>query len=223
MPVPYGGFIYGLVSVGITAAVVLSIGVKTGNLGASLRWVWPAVFLGFITAWFATGCFEVIFWNPIFRALRKKLLNSPVVTRIKLYEQALAIHETEQAEKRREHEEAERVRRENERQRRALLRQQQRQKIEHWQSLDGIGFERELAVLFRALGYRVESTPVSGDQGIDLILSKDGKLAVVQCKAHKNGVGPAVARDLLGSMVGHGAQYAVLARTGGSRGAFMSG
>ena len=216
-PEPLGCFIF----VGIIAAIVLSIGGRTGDWEAALRWGFvaalPSVFIVALTI----NRLKAIFLRPIGRARRNEFLSSPVVTRIKLYEQALAIYEAEQTDVRREQEETERVRRENERQRRALVRQQQRQKIEHWQSLDGIGFERELAVLFRALGYQVESTPVSGDQGIDLILRKDGKLAVVQCKAHKNGVGPAVARDLLGTMVGHGAQYAVLACTGGfSRGVY---
>ena len=61
----------------------------------------------------------------------------------------------------------------------------------------------------------VERTPTSGDQGVDLVLRKNGVTTVVQCKAHKNGVGPAVARELLGSMVAFGAKAAILACTGG--------
>ena len=220
-PVPLGCLILALIFVGTIAVVVMGIGGKTGDWNAASQWAYVAAIPSFFLAGFAANLLGAIFWRPIGRARRSEFLSSPVVAQIKLYEQALAIHEAEQAGARREQEESERVRRENERQRKARVRQQQRQKIDHWQSLDGIGFERELAALFRALGYRVESTPVSGDQGIDLILRKDGKLAVVQCKAHKNGVGPAVARNLLGSMVGYGAQSAVLACTGGfSRGVY---
>ena len=82
-------------------------------------------------------------------------------------------------------------------------------------SLGGREFEWELATLYRYLGYDVEATPTTGDQGIDLVLRKDGKTTVVQCKSHKSPVGPAVARELLGSMVAFGADDAILACTGG--------
>ncbi len=82
-------------------------------------------------------------------------------------------------------------------------------------SLGGIEFEEELGALFRQLGYRVERTPTSGDQGVDLILRKDGRTTVVQCKAHSSPVGPAIARELLGSMVAFRADDAILACTGG--------
>lgn len=82
-------------------------------------------------------------------------------------------------------------------------------------SLDGEQFEQELGALFRHLGFDVESTPKTGDQGIDLLLRKDGKTTVVQCKAHQSPVGPAIIRDLYGTMVAFGADNAVLACTGG--------
>ena len=62
----------------------------------------------------------------------------------------------------------------------------------------------------RALG-RAESTPVSGDGGVDLILKdKSGKKVVVQCKSYASPVGPAAARELYGSMMDFGADKAVL-------------
>ena len=85
----------------------------------------------------------------------------------------------------------------------------------HWMSLSGPEFERELGTLYKALGYIVQLTPTSGDQGIDLILQRDGKTSVVQCKSHKQPIGPAIARELYGSMVAFGADDAILACTGG--------
>ena len=68
-----------------------------------------------------------------------------------------------------------------------------------------------MAVLCKRLGYRVDSTPVSGDGGVDLILkNKSGEKVVVQCKAHKNPVGPAAARELYGSMMDFDALKAIL-------------
>ena len=64
----------------------------------------------------------------------------------------------------------------------------------------------------------MKSTPVVGDQGVDLILTKNGKTTVVQCKAHKSPVGASVVRDLFGSMHHFKAESAILACTGGFTG-----
>ena len=84
-----------------------------------------------------------------------------------------------------------------------------------WMSLSGREFEQELATLYRQQGYEVQSTPTSGDEGIDLIIRKNGEKTIVQCKSHKAPVGPAIVRELYGSMVASGADNAILACTGG--------
>ena len=164
---------------------------------------------------------NLIYW-AIVRFKRSRLMASPVASRIKLYEEAEAAYQAMQAEVERAQQEAERAQREAERRQREAERARheaemaRRRKIrEHWMSLSGPEFERELGTLFSHMGYRVESTPVSGDQGIDLILRKDGKTTVVQCKSHRKPVGPAVARELYGSMVASHADSAILACTGG--------
>ncbi len=86
---------------------------------------------------------------------------------------------------------------------------------DYWMSLSGTDFEKQLGYLFGHLGYHVRLTPKTGDQGIDLILRKDRKDTIVQCKSHKSRIGPAVARELFGSMVHYGADGAILACTGG--------
>ena len=147
---------------------------------------------------------------------RARLLKSPVVaSRVKRYEHALTVY---WAAKTKVEEEAERVRREAERAqwaREEAERARRRTLVEYWMSLSGLEFELEMANLYARLGYRVESTPTSGDQGIDLVLRKDGRTTVVQCKSHKSPVGPAVVRELFGSMVASGANGAILACTGG--------
>ena len=60
-------------------------------------------------------------------------------------------------------------------------------------------------------GYEVSKTPPSGDEGIDLILKKNGKTTVVQCKAHNKKVSQEVARDLYGSMMHFKANNSILA------------
>jgi hypothetical protein len=91
----------------------------------------------------------------------------------------------------------------------------QRKLADHWLGLGGIEFERELGGLYRELGYDVKTTPVTGDQGIDLILKKNGLTTIVQCKSHQQPVGPAIAREIYGALVSSGADNAILACTSG--------
>ncbi|RJS84478.1 restriction endonuclease [Methanophagales archaeon] len=62
----------------------------------------------------------------------------------------------------------------------------QKQKIEigDFTQLNGYEFEEYLKNLFELLGYTAVQTPSSGDQGADLILSKDDEKIVVQAKKY---------------------------------------
>lgn len=53
------------------------------------------------------------------------------------------------------------------------------------------------------------------DKGIDIKLTKDGKNMIVQCKAHKNPIGPSVVRELYGTLVSSKADEAILASISG--------
>jgi len=86
-----------------------------------------------------------------------------------------------------------------------------KQKEEYWRSLSGIGFENELGKLFSLMGYNVNFTPRTGDGGVDLFLRKDGKLTVVQCKAHNKRIPIGVARELSASMKDFQADNAIIA------------
>ena len=111
--------------------------------------------------------------------------------------------------------EAERVRLEEERAREEARREALRKREEYWNGLSGLEFEKELGTLCERRGYKVSFTPISGDEGVDLILQKNGKTTVVQCKRHKSPTGPAVVRELFGSMTAFRADNAILACTGG--------
>lgn len=57
-------------------------------------------------------------------------------------------------------------------------------------SMEGHAFEEFVADLLRKLGYeRVKVTPGSGDQGVDVIASKDGKKYAIQCKRYSQKLG----------------------------------
>lgn len=92
----------------------------------------------------------------------------------------------------------------------AIRRYEYRQQS-YWKSLKGTKFERALARLYTKMGYSVSQTKGSGDEGIDLILSKEGKKTAVQCKGHKKSIGVSAVRDLYGAMMHFGADSAILA------------
>jgi restriction endonuclease Mrr len=156
------------------------------------------------------------------RYKKARLLQSPAVSRIKLYEEAEAVYqaakeaeETRRLEAERQRKEIERHEREAERARQEALRAQQRKREQYWESLGGIEFEQELGKLFMARGYHMQSTPRTGDEGVDLVVTKNGKTTVVQCKAQKARAGQPVVRDLYGSVFHFRADKAILACTGG--------
>ncbi len=82
------------------------------------------------------------------------------------------------------------------------------------QRMEPTEFEEFVATLFRGMGYRVESTRASGDEGVDLRLRRGRHTAVVQCKRYQGSVGQPVVRDLYGTMLHVGADEAYLVTTG---------
>ncbi len=63
-----------------------------------------------------------------------------------------------------------------------------------------IEFEHVTAEIFRQLGFEARVTPASGDEGLDIILSKNGVKAGVQCKQYKKPVGPELIREFAGAL-----------------------
>ena len=92
---------------------------------------------------------------------------------------------------------------------------QQLQDKTYWESLDGHQFEDAVASLYRKQGYHAVVSKAGGDGGIDIVLTKDNRRIAVQCKAHNKPVGPAVARDLYGTMTGQGYKEGILVSTHG--------
>ena len=70
-------------------------------------------------------------------------------------------------------------------------------KVDELDQLGGKQFEEYLAGLFRVQGYAAELTPVSGDYGADLILTKDGRRIAVQSKRHAGSVGVQAVQEAL--------------------------
>jgi HJR/Mrr/RecB family endonuclease len=55
--------------------------------------------------------------------------------------------------------------------------------------MNGLEFEKFIAELFNKMGYDSEITKASGDQGIDVIASKNGNKIGIQAKCYSNSVG----------------------------------
>lgn len=61
-------------------------------------------------------------------------------------------------------------------------------------------FERMVGRLFESMGYDVTATKQTGDQGVDLRLTREGEVAIAQCKRYSGTVGQPAIRDFYGTM-----------------------
>jgi restriction system protein len=79
-------------------------------------------------------------------------------------------------------------------------------------------FERLIAYLFTKMGYKAETTPLSGDGGVDIIAYDDrpliGGKIIIQAKLYSHTVAPDAVRALYGIMQDQGATKGILVTTG---------
>lgn len=85
----------------------------------------------------------------------------------------------------------------------------------HWQSLTWREFEIEVADLFRRLRFSVDHTGGAGDQGVDIVATQGNTKLLIQCKKHGTPVGPAVIRELVGTLVLQKSERGVLISSSG--------
>lgn len=75
------------------------------------------------------------------------------------------------------------------------------QRVSSLSSLTPTEFEEYVAQMFAEMGYEsIELTPPSNDQGVDIIMHKEGKKYVVQCKKQKGIVGSPAIQTFLGAL-----------------------
>lgn len=67
--------------------------------------------------------------------------------------------------------------------------------------MEGVLFEKFLGELYENMGYSVEYTPATGDQGIDLLCRKDGRLIGVQAKRYSKNVSNSAVQEAMGGKV----------------------
>ena len=78
-------------------------------------------------------------------------------------------------------------------------------------SLSGTDFENFLCELFEKLGYNVKTTKASHDYGADLLISKSGRLSIVQAKCYSKAVGIKAVQEIIGAKNHYGADEAIVA------------
>ena len=69
-------------------------------------------------------------------------------------------------------------------------------RIEDVDKMDGISFEKFLAALYGTFGYDVSLTRVTGDYGVDLILTKEEEKIIAQAKCYKNKVSLSAVQEI---------------------------
>jgi len=82
-------------------------------------------------------------------------------------------------------------------------------------SLEGVEYEAECAKVLSNAGYTVESTPVSGDFGVDLLARKNGLTYAIQCKCHGMPVGVGAVQEVAAGLVHYVADCAVVVALSG--------
>ncbi|HEY0984472.1 restriction endonuclease [Schlesneria sp.] len=66
---------------------------------------------------------------------------------------------------------------------------------EDWRAMRSVQLEDFLARVFTELGYAVEPTKTTGDQGVDLVISRSGKRIAVQVKGYEGSVSNAAVQE----------------------------
>ena len=85
----------------------------------------------------------------------------------------------------------------------------------------GIAFENVCKQILISKGWKVEETPKSGDQGIDLIASVEKYRLCIQCKDHKNAIGnKAVQEVTAGKQYWNGTHAILVSQSGYTKSAY---
>ncbi|MFM7592483.1 MAG: restriction endonuclease, partial [Isosphaeraceae bacterium] len=69
--------------------------------------------------------------------------------------------------------------------------------IKEVDEMDGLEFELFIADIFKLKGYTIETTPVSGDFGVDLILNKNSIKSALQAKRYTGNVGVSAIQEVI--------------------------
>jgi HJR/Mrr/RecB family endonuclease len=74
--------------------------------------------------------------------------------------------------------------------------------------MSGVEFENFMANVFDQKGYPIQTTPASGDQGVDLLVTMDERLVAIQLKRYVAPVGNAAVQQAFAGMIYYKAKEA---------------
>lgn len=118
--------------------------------------------------------------------------------------------EQQEEERRRKHEQQEEERKREEQERaeqiEAMLERDTFRESVHY--MEGVEFEDFMANVFDKKGYHVQTTPTTGDQGVDLLLTIDDLKVAVQLKRYTGPVGPTAVAAVVAGMFHYKAKKA---------------
>jgi len=80
----------------------------------------------------------------------------------------------------------------------------------NWKAMRSVEFENYLQEVFETLGYDVETTGVTGDQGVDLIVLKNRWRIAIQVKGYLNSVSNKAVQEAFSGMVHYNCQACVV-------------
>src|SRR5205809_617043 len=80
----------------------------------------------------------------------------------------------------------------------------------HVSEMSGAEFERFVGKLYTRLAYSVSLTPAGADQGVDLILCKDGQKIAVQAKRRTGKVGNKAVQEVIAGKLYYGCSRAMI-------------
>jgi len=86
--------------------------------------------------------------------------------------------------------------------------------LEQLNAMSSREFERFVARLFEKMGYTINITAASADEGVDIFLERGDRRAIVQCKKYKGTVGQPIVRDFYGTMVHSRVEQGYIITTG---------
>ena len=76
--------------------------------------------------------------------------------------------------------------------------------------MDGVEYEQYCKSVLEEAGWEVEDTPVSGDQGVDLIASIEDLRVCIQCKCFTKPVGNKAVQEVAAGMIHWNGTHAVV-------------
>jgi restriction system protein len=80
----------------------------------------------------------------------------------------------------------------------------------NWRDLRGIAFEQFLVEVFQMLGYAVQTTKASGDQGVDLLAVKGSIKLAIQAKGYGGSVGNSAVQEAFAGKAHYGCSQCVV-------------